>query len=203
MSKARREMLEKTGGFTDAHRENLSKAQIEVMKRGHDASTFFLRGWHYSEKTGKYMVFRSSYEKKAFEILDANPEVVAYYYEGITVKYFHPKKGKFAAYLIDLKVLLKDGDAFVVEIKPEKKTKKDAVTIAKIRAAEEWCAANDIDFFIWTEFDLFGKIENYKMQKEYNIALKAYLKSDEYNKMVADNGLAKVAIMEEDKGVDL
>lgn len=154
ISEGRKKMLVDTGGFTKEHREAISRATVEQYARGFDPQLHHLKGWHSSPKAGR-VFYRSSYEKKAYMMLDADPEVKTYYTERVKVEYSNPTKGITSTYLIDIDIEYNDGRTKLIEVKPEKWL-EDTVVVAKIEAAAERARDLKIPFRVWTETYLFG-----------------------------------------------
>lgn len=124
------------------------------------------------------IIFRSSWEMRALEFFDNNPNVVRWSYEDITIPYLKPMPNgnmKAATYIPDAYVeyynrkgeLKKE----LLEIKPKKQTQRSrsrklenkmfenytyAVNMAKWTAAERWCKMRGIDFRVITETSIFG-----------------------------------------------
>lgn len=124
------------------------------------------------------IVYRSSWELRALEFFDNNPNVVHWSYEDITIKYLKPQPDgtmKAATYIPDAYVeyynrkgeLKKE----LLEIKPKKQTQRSrsrkvenkmyenyiyAVNQAKWAAADMWCKQRGIDFRVITETSIFG-----------------------------------------------
>lgn len=124
------------------------------------------------------LVYKSSWEQKAFEMCDNNPNIVGWGYEIIPIPYMKPVYGgyKKTFYLPDLYVEYWDKEnnfiREVVEIKPMKQTKASkarkagvklhenytyAVNLAKWEAAEQWCGIRGIKFSIVTENSIFKR----------------------------------------------
>ena len=124
--------------------------------------------------------YKSSWEERAFEFLDNNPNVLEWSYEPIGIGYKKPImingrwSWKPATYFPDLfvKYIHRDGNIIkeLIEVKPLKQTKKsrskkesvrlqeDYVVIvnnAKWEAAKAWCEKYGIKFSILTEKSLF------------------------------------------------
>jgi hypothetical protein len=153
ISKGRKKMLKEVGGFTREHRENISKATVVQYENGFEPQLHHLKGWHSSPKAGD-IYYRSSYEKKAYMILDVDDSVVTYSAETVRVEFEHPVKHITSTYLIDLEIMHTDGTIELVEIKPEKWL-KDEVVVAKTAAAELRAKELGITFDVWTEEKLF------------------------------------------------
>lgn len=171
VSIGRKKMLDEQGGFTIEHRMNLSKKTIEQYKNGFNPQTHHLRGWHYSPKLNMKIFYRSSYEKKAYLILDADPLVANYSVEAVNIVYFNPEKEIDCEYLIDLQVSYTDRTVKLIEIKP-KKWLSDWVIQAKIKAANQKAAELDLTFEVWTEENLFGSMDE-KIMRDFTNSLRS------------------------------
>jgi len=111
------------------------------------------RGLHVSPIAGECK-FRSGWEQKYMEHLDADPEVSTWSYEKLIIEYISNKKTKkVRKYYPDFQVEYKDGRKFVIEIKPSRRLVQVNV-IKKIRAAKEWCTEHDVVYKILTEIEL-------------------------------------------------
>ena len=117
------------------------------------------------------IVFRSSWELKAFKMLDEEPGVLKWASEEFNIPYIG-LDGKPHRYFIDL-IMITKGGKYIIEIKPSSQTKKpnkgkgrkkestfinECITYEtnqrKWKAAEKWAAENGMSFLIWTEKDL-------------------------------------------------
>jgi hypothetical protein len=126
------------------------------------------------------IIFRSSWEQRAFKFLDTNPYIIGWASEPFGIDYMKPTiiKGKAtvkrAKYFPDLYVeyIDKNGNERkeLIEIKPDKQTRPSkarkattkiqenyvyTVNMAKWQAAEAWCKKNGVTFRIATEKTLF------------------------------------------------
>lgn len=111
------------------------------------------RGTHNSPLAGECK-FRSGWEQKYMEYLDADPNVESWSYEKIVIKYISNKSsGKIRKYYPDFFVKMKNGDLIVVEIKQKRKLDSSAVK-KKSAAAQQWCMINNASFLILTELEL-------------------------------------------------
>lgn len=103
----------------------------------------------FSVKNNKNLICRSSYEIKAFNILENDNNVVKYEYEKIKVPYMD-KKGSERTTIVDLLIKYNNNQYKLVEIKPERMMKlwnnKE-----KIEAIKDYSKRNDIIFEIWNE----------------------------------------------------
>jgi hypothetical protein len=160
ISAGRKKMLEEQGGFSQEHREKISKATIQQYKEGFDPNTHHLKGKHQSPKAGN-IHFRSSYEKKAYLKLDEDESVKTYSIEDVSIDYIHPNKKITSQYLVDMLVEYFDGTKKLIEIKPEKML-ENSIVQAKIESAKIKASELGYEFEVWTEMDLFGHVYNKK-----------------------------------------
>ena len=136
----------------------------------------------YPKNTSKYIgdpnkiVCRSLWERKFCKYLDENKNIVRWSFEGIKLPYMSPLDKLPHNYIPDFLWEKKNKDGSIstimVEIKPEKQTKKPILTEkvskrthsknmemflvnqAKWTAAREFCKENNIEFVILTEKEL-------------------------------------------------
>ena len=118
------------------------------------------------------IVFRSSWELKFMNYLDAHPDVLEWSSEEFAIPYRSPVDGRVHRYFPDFWVKQKningDVETVVVEIKPKKQTEPPVVqkkrtkryinevmtwgvNTAKWQAAEEYCSERKWKFRIFTE----------------------------------------------------
>lgn len=124
----------------------------------------------------KNIVYRSSYELKAFHWCDSHPDILEWSSESIVIKYFDPTTQKIRRYFPDLYVKMKEQSGelkrYIIEIKPKRQTvppnpspKKKTKTYlneartyakndAKWKAAENFCKDNGLTFKLVTEEEL-------------------------------------------------
>lgn len=121
------------------------------------------------------IVFRSSWELRAFKWADNNPYIIEWSSEPFPIKYFDSSTNKVRRYFPDLFLKIKDKDqnikTYLVEIKPEKYTKppkkgrkktktflQESATyeknLSKWNQAKQFCEKNNIIFKILTEKEL-------------------------------------------------
>jgi Glu-tRNA(Gln) amidotransferase subunit E-like FAD-binding protein len=143
----------------------------------------YVQGYYKLINPQKYMgdksniFYRSSWEKKAFEICDGNPNIKRWASEEIVIPYLKPTPDgsvKAAKYYPDLYIEYTDKHGnyikHLIEIKPEKQTKKSKSKKQNVRlaenyvylinqlkweAAQNWCNARHIKFSVETESSLF------------------------------------------------
>ncbi len=111
--------------------------------------------------------YRSLWEKQAMKFLDENPGIISWSSEETIIPYFCTSDRKAHRYFIDLKIKVKSGQIYLVEIKPECQTippKKKrmspryltevmtwAKNESKWKAATQYCKDRSWIFEIWTE----------------------------------------------------
>ena len=118
---------------------------------------------------GKLPVYRSSWEKAVFLMLDNNPNIISWASEYVKIPYeINCKKFNYVPDIL-MKYIDKNGKEHVelIEIKPTReaflesaKSKKDKIALAinqaKWHYASAWCKERGITFRIINENDIFG-----------------------------------------------
>lgn len=141
---------------TREQREQNSIRTSEIlMKKGFFSSGVHGKwGYFYSHKNKENMFFRSSFEKKAYEILEKDNNVIHFKREPIRIPYFFD--GLTRNYIPDIISIDKNGTR-LIEVKAnwEKQTPKN---IAKMNAAVDFCKKTGMRYEMWTEDFLNGKI---------------------------------------------
>jgi hypothetical protein len=113
------------------------------------------------------VVYRSSWERHAFEWCDNNPDVKGWCSEEVVIPYRWDVDKRMHRYFMDLKIIYKTGRTVLVEIKPDKETRppkrpdktKRYITEATtyVKNMNKWEAASAFAkdrgwaFEIWTE----------------------------------------------------
>lgn len=111
-------------------------------------------GTYISSKTGQECKYRSGWELKYLEWLDAHAAVKEYGYESVKIPYVsNVRTGKIRNYLPDFLVEFNDGSQQLVEIKPKRKLVQASVQ-KKLRAAEKWCRDHGVTLVVLTEVEL-------------------------------------------------
>ncbi len=113
------------------------------------------KGFHDSPKAN-IVYYRSSYEKKAYVMLDEDPNVSNYYAESICIRYLNTMDNNYHLYFIDIKAIYTDGIVKLIEVKPGKRLEEYVVN-AKINAGKAYATSINALFEVWTENILFGK----------------------------------------------
>lgn len=120
--------------------------------------------------------YLSGWELKFFRWCDNNPNVVEWSSENVVIPYVNPLTGRTHRYMVDNRVVIKEGNKtvkYLIEIKPSKQTrkptshgnKKQSTLLyenveyirnqAKWKAAKTWCDKHGYKFQIITENELF------------------------------------------------
>ena len=118
--------------------------------------------------------YMSSYELRAFQFLDGNPNVLRWGSEEIAIPYIKPTTGRVHKYYPDLWIEYKSTSGTIIqeiiEIKPKSQTKRSrsknpktklyedltlAVNLAKWESAKKFCDKYGIKFRILTEDSIF------------------------------------------------
>jgi len=126
----------------------------------------FIQGKYKPKYPEKYsgnvyeIIYRSSYELKAFQMIEENKNIISWGSETAIIPYF--LNGNLYRYIVDLKIEAKD-KTYLIEIKPECKLHKPKYDYllneweqnqAKWKAARNYCKERNWEFEIWTEREL-------------------------------------------------
>lgn len=109
----------------------------------------FVSGWHEGPKCGRQF-YRSSYERRYFEMLDADDDVLAYESEPFSIPYVFD--GQIRNYTPDVLVTRRDRKQ-LVEVKPTALL-NDPANVAKSDTARGWCSMNDVEYHVVSEVTL-------------------------------------------------
>ena len=134
---------------------NMSKAKIEYYKdpiNRYKTMTSFKTGYFYSNKNQKEIYHRSSYELKAYQLLEKMESVINYDIESIMIT--RKVDESFIKYVPDIIVTYSNGIKEMIEIKPFHRL-KDPIVIIKKEMGEEYCKENNMEYTFWTEKDIF------------------------------------------------
>lgn len=131
------------------------------------------------------ITYRSLWERDVMRLFDSNPKVLEWSSEEVAIPYMHPIKGRQARYYPDFIVKIEGKRPKMIEVKPDKETRKPdsakrktkkhlneivtyAINDCKWIAAREVCLKNDMDFEIWTEHTLkaMGLLKATKVDKQ-------------------------------------
>ena len=108
-------------------------------------------GYFESKKCNIKMFYRSSYELKACEMFEKNPNVIFFNTEPLAIKYVFENQER--NYIPDFIVQYKDGTEKIIEIKPKCFTNNKQV-LAKEEYAKLYCEKRNMIYEIYTENDL-------------------------------------------------
>lgn len=113
------------------------------------------------------VVYRSLWERQAFRWCEDNPNIKFWNSEEVVIPYKYQVDGRIHRYFVDLLIEMKNGDVYLVEIKPKKdtvppktkrKTKKHLREVTTyIKNTDKWNAAAQFaehkgwKFQVWTE----------------------------------------------------
>lgn len=121
------------------------------------------------------IIWRSTWELKAFKFMDDRPEVLEWSSEEIIVPYFDPSTGRHRRYFPDIVAVIRNPDGttktVMMEIKPMKETREPkvqkkrtkkyvtevttwATNKAKWESAQEYCKNRGWQFVLVTEHQL-------------------------------------------------
>ncbi len=109
------------------------------------------KGKFYSKKSREELYYESSYELRAFELLEADNAVVSYARCPYRIDY--EIEGKIRRYIPDILVTYKSGAQVVIEVKPEDFLNWP-INQAKFAAGEKYFNNTEVTFSIWTEHQL-------------------------------------------------
>jgi hypothetical protein len=132
------------------------------------SGTFRPKNIHKYEGDHRNIKYRSLWEYKTLKWCDENPDVVSYSSEEVIIPYRCATDNKYHRYFMDLKIKFKNGQTYLIEIKPKKQTqqpkRKSRITKAyvnevmtyaknqsKWKAADELCKDRGWIFEVWTE----------------------------------------------------
>lgn len=137
------------------------------------------RGKFNPKNLGKYegdfhrIEYRSLWERQVFRFCDDNEAIVRWSSEEVIVPYRCKTDNRVHRYFVDLKITFKNGDIYLIEIKPKKETlepKKRAraskgyltEVLKYVKNMSKWESANEYarqrgwKFEIWTEETIRG-----------------------------------------------
>lgn len=114
------------------------------------------------------IICRSSWERAVCQWCDLNPSVIKWSSEEVIVPYICKTDNSPHRYFIDFKIQMKNGKTYLIEVKPDKQTKKpkqpqrkspkykDEVltyvkNLSKWNAAKKYCEDREWTFMVWTE----------------------------------------------------
>ena len=146
--------------WSDKRRQEMSvRSSLRLKERWRTSPEFrakignpqFTKGSFHSPKNSKDLHYRSSYELKAYEILEKDDEVLSYEVESVAIPYIDPE-GKSRNYYPDI-LVNKKSSKLMIEVKPHYQL-DDEWVVCKANSAKEWCKSNGFAFEFWSESDL-------------------------------------------------
>ena len=134
---------------SEATKEKISASNVWNLRRG----LFRYLGWVNTIKAGR-VGYRSSWELRALELLESDPEVIAFQYERLAVPYLY--NGKKRNTLPDYVVKLRSGQTQVIEVKPRGYMNHEK-EIQKREAVKAYCITYHWEYVVWDEYLLWPK----------------------------------------------
>lgn len=143
--------------------ENYSQTEENRLKQSDNTTKRFLNGefthrnhfttgFFYSDKNQQSLYYRSSYELKAYELLEADESIMSYESEPFTIPYID-EDGIKRRYIPDILVTPYNSKQKLIEVKP-----RELLSVIrnqlKIKSAKKYCEANNLCFEVWTEQEL-------------------------------------------------
>jgi hypothetical protein len=112
-----------------------------------------IKGYFTSTKNQNDIPYRSTYELKAFQILEESNDISGYEYEAMKIRY-RDRTGKLRTYYPDIVTDTKR----IIEVKSDwvfqKQNPNDDDIFRKFAAAERWASKRGYTFEVWTEKEL-------------------------------------------------
>lgn len=137
--------------------DKISKSQIQRIIEnggGSPSSSFYKRGRFYSFKNKKELPYDSSYELRAFLLLEKMTKIKSYGRCHFYINYILEEK--LRRYNPDILVEYITGTKEVIEIKPISRVSED-INQMKFKAATKYCGERNMKFKVWTEQEVFDK----------------------------------------------
>lgn len=139
-------------------KEKMSKIRKKAWQEGkHDnLLQSYESGEIYSEKMGRDIKYRSSWEKKVIQYLDQNNDVINFRHEPYSIEYQYDQKRH---YIPDFLVTYSEGEQKLLEVKPRvfHDSKQNR---CKFRAVKEHCEEQDISFEVWDKEIIKERIDD-------------------------------------------
>ena len=108
-----------------------------------------------SKKSNAYIKCSSSWEHRACEILEDNPDVL-YFRRAKSIPY--KLDGEDRRYIPDFYVEKRDGSREIIEVKPSRLL-GHRMNVEKFRYAQDFCYNNGLTFSVWTEREIMSDSE--------------------------------------------
>ncbi|MAE81492.1 MAG: hypothetical protein CMB80_02060 [Flammeovirgaceae bacterium] len=141
--------------LSEEHKDKISKSVSEAYIKGFKYHT----GVYKSTKTNKVHHFRSSWEHKYMQFLDADCSFVYWDYEPFIIHYEF--EGRNRRYLVDFEVYRSDGSKSLIEVGVKKHKEEDPRNLAKFEAAREFAKKNGYYNFVILTEDVFSRIDEF------------------------------------------
>ena len=141
--------------LSSEHRDKISKSVSEACIRGFKYHT----GVYKSTKTNLVHHFRSSYEHKYMQFLDADCSFVYWNYEPFIIPYVF--EGRNRRYLVDFEVYRSDGSKSLIEVGVKKEKEEDPRNQAKFEAAKKFAKDNGYYSFGVVTEDALSRIDEF------------------------------------------
>jgi hypothetical protein len=154
MSEGKKKMYAEQGGMSEETKFKISQTTAENIKSGKFNPYKGVRTYlHVSPKcTNSYnqIRLRSSYEKKACELMDLDETILHYAYEQIDVIYLDAK-GERKIYIPDFFVGRIDGTYAIIEVKPKGLMERVEENQIKQAAVIKFCEEKGMSYEHWGE----------------------------------------------------
>lgn len=137
---------------TTETKEKISNTRSQKILDG-EYNGWFKKGEYFSEKLGRSVVYRSSWEERVYKHLDIQQDILIFQEEPLRILYKDPASPQHRNYIPDILITFKDGTRKLVEIKPSCFLDA-AINQAKFTAAREYCQKRNIIFEVWTENEI-------------------------------------------------
>ena len=134
---------------TKEYKEKQSIIICDLIIAGKRNTYNYISGYFYSEKNQKEIYYRSSYELKAYQLLEEMVDVESYIPEPFSIPYVN-SDDITKNYVPDILITYIDNSKELIEIKPEGRIKEE-INLLKAEAARQYCKENEMIFNIWTE----------------------------------------------------
>lgn len=146
----------------DGSRQRMSETRTRKIINGeYDRSKWARRGQVFAVKANRTIPYRSSWELRAIERLEADHDVVSFLFEPVRLEYYYGFRQdgneQLRHYVPDFIATHADGRRTMIEVKPANLINA-AMNVAKAEAAREYCQANDMTYAFWTKSDLFPEV---------------------------------------------
>ena len=135
----------------ETRQKQSSSHALRFQKNPQCVNTTYKTGYYHSDKNNQDFWYRSSYEKKAFELLEKSKDVTKYEVESLRIPYEYDG---FTHYFVpDILVKYQNSSKRLIEVKPKNRV-HEKQNQAKFTGAIKYCEDNDMTFVVWTEKEL-------------------------------------------------